>query len=432
MRFLQSATVTLVFKFLAIAFGLGISIVISRTLGPSGRGIYGLIMTLVMLVSTFATFGLNTANTYYISKDPRYSRLLGKRAIMVGFVGSFIATVVVVCITIVKPDIFEGMDLTLLLLTMVIVLFYLWGKFFSQSYLGQNNIVAFNLFNFGERFIFLVAAILVLWFLNGTITQYVTIVMIALGLFITAYLWFYFSKSPSTKPPADLPFLESLLYGIRPYTAALFTMVTLRSGLFFVNGILGTEATGLFAVAQQFSELLIIFPSVVGNVLFPRVASDNATDLTARVIRTTALLIAPVFIAIAWFTEPLIVLLFGPEFKSAASALLILLPGTYLLGLEVIMAGDISGRGYPWPAALVWIGMAVLNITGYLILIPLYGIEGAALSTSVVFIIVFIFMTIYLKRITSVSFNTLFIPTRADLQKLLSFPKLLITSRLKS
>ena len=129
--------------------------------------------------------------------------------------------------------------------------------------------------------------------------------------------------------------------------------------------------------------------------------------------------------------EPLIVLLFGAEFKSAAGALLILLPGTYLLGLEVIMAGDISGRGYPWPAAIVWIVMAVLNIIGYLIFIPMYGIEGAALSTSIVFIIVFIFMTIYLKRLTNISLITLFVPTRADLHKLLSFPKLLITSRLK-
>lgn len=423
MRFLQSASLTLIFKFLAIAFGLGASIVISRTLGPTGRGIYGLIMTLIMLVTTFGTFGINTANTYFISKEQRYARLLGKRSLIVGFIGGIISTTIVLILNLIKPTVFQGMSFSLLILTMIIVLFYLWGRFFSQGYLGRNNIIAFNLFTFAERFIFFISAVVMLLLFNGSIDQYVSVVMILLALFVGGYIWHYFKSSASDQPPDQLPFWESLLYGIKPYTAALFTMLTLRSGLFFINSMMDTEATGLFAVAQQMSEVLIIFPSVVGSVLFPRVASDNSTHLTAQVIRTTALVFVPVFIGIAFFAEPLIVLLFGPEFKDAATALLILLPGTYLLGLEVIIAGDISGRGYPWPASLIWILVVAINFSGYMILIPKFGINGAALSLSISYLVIFIFMTFYLKRLTSLKFSQMFIPKKADFIKLKQFSK---------
>ena len=62
MRFIKSAGTTLAFKIIAMSFGLGISVLIGRAMGPEGRGVYGLVMTVIMISSVFGVFGLGAAN----------------------------------------------------------------------------------------------------------------------------------------------------------------------------------------------------------------------------------------------------------------------------------------------------------------------------------------------------------------------------------
>lgn len=128
------------------------------------------------------------------------------------------------------------------------------------------------------------------------------------------------------------------------------------------------------------------------------------------------LIFLPMLILLAIFAKPLIVILYGQEFVQSGTVLLILLPGAFLLGLEVIAAGDIAGRGYPWPAALVWIPLFGLNVLGYLLLIPRFGINGAALSTTITFALAFIYLTAYLKKMSGFSLRQMFVPRLEDVR----------------
>lgn len=424
MRFIKAAGITLIFKILAMAMSLAVSVIISRILGADGRGQYGIIMTIVMIFAGFSTIGINTANTYFISKDKSVSRAAGKLSLLTGLAGTIVSAAVLLLLVFYKPNVVQGLNQTLLGLTFVLALLFSWGKLFSQSYLGLNRAVLYNLFNFMERLIFLVMAVIVLLLFNQEFTAYMGSVAAGFGVFIFIYILYYFSISESGEIKPLSLFRESVAYGIRPYVASLFTLIAMRSALFFVNYFRGTAETGLYSVAQQFSELLIIIPTVVGSLLFPRVAGSNSTTLTARVLRVTGAAFLPVFLVLAIFTEPLIVLLFGQEFVSSVKALLIMLPGAYVLGLEVIIAGDIAGRGYPWKTALIWVPVSIINAIAYIIVIPSYGIEGAAWVTSLSFIAVFIYMVYWLKKMTGMSLGEMFVPTKADFKSVLQFLKL--------
>ena len=76
MRFIRSSSITLIFKAMAMLCGFGVSILIGRTLGPEGRGVYGLVMTIIILALNFGLFGFAGANTYLISSDKNRSRSL--------------------------------------------------------------------------------------------------------------------------------------------------------------------------------------------------------------------------------------------------------------------------------------------------------------------------------------------------------------------
>jgi len=427
MRFIKSASTTVFFKIMAMACGLGLSVIISRTLGPEGRGVYGIIMTVIILASSFGVFGINTANTYLVARKKSRARAVGVQSLVIGLVGSVLTGAIFLSVARFQPEAVHGVEGALVWLVVALLPLFLWGSLFSQAFLGLDRIVAYNLFTFGQRIIFVTAAAVVLALFGLDLTAFMTVVVVAVAILIAGYIGCYFKQAPSGTTRLSKLIGRSFHYGSRPYVATVFTLATLRGGIFFVNYFRGTDEAGLFAVAQQLAELLIIIPSVVGGILFPRIAGGAPSGLTARVIRTVALIFLPVFLLIALFARPIITLLFGAEFLPSAEPLMIFLPGAYLLGLQVIMAGDVAGRGYPWPAALVWIPVLALSVIGYYLLIPNWGINGAALSLSIAFGAIFLFMTCYLRKLTGYTLSEMFIPRREDIRTILALPKAILS-----
>lgn len=425
MRFIHSASTTIILKAVALIGGLGTSVIVSRMLGPEGRGIYGLIMTVIVLSASFGVFGFGAANTYFIAKDRDSAKALGIQSIVVGLLGSMICGLVFYLIYTYQPGMVSGVNGILFAVTLLMLPLFLWGNLLSQAFLGLGRIIAYNIFNAGQRIIFLGAALFMLIVLHHDIETYMISVIAGIAMLVGLYILWYFRVSPESKS-IDLKLVsKSFFYGSRPYIATIFALATLRSGIFFVNHFRGISEAGLFAVAQQISELLVIVPSVIGGILFPRVADGDSKDLTPKVLRTMSVLFLPILIILALGAKPIITFLFGPEFLPSAGALLIILPGTFLLGLQVIIAGDIAGRGYPWPAALIWIPIFTLNCIGYMLLIPRFGINGAALSTSISFILVSLFMTFYLRKTAGFRLSELFIPRKEDFVTILSTINLL-------
>ena len=62
-------------KGLLFIFSIAVTVLVTRALGPSGRGIYALAITLSALGVQFGNFGLHSSNTFYVAKNPD---LLGK------------------------------------------------------------------------------------------------------------------------------------------------------------------------------------------------------------------------------------------------------------------------------------------------------------------------------------------------------------------
>lgn len=429
MRFIHSAGTTMTFKAVALISGLGTSVIISRILGPEGRGVYGLIMTVIILSAGFGTFGFGAANTYFIARNKKTAKAIAVQSIIVGLAGSIISGMSFYLIYTYRPAMVAGIDGVLFGITLLMVPLFLWGNLFAQAFLGLGRIIAYNIFNTGQRLIFFGAALLTLILFKHSLETYMISVFACIVILIASYIHWFIRVSPKSESIDMKLVSRSFLYGSRPYVATIFTMATLRSGIFFVNYFRGTSEAGLFAVAQQISEFMIIVPSMVAEILFSRVARGDSRDLTTRVLRTMSTIFLPIVILLAAAARFIIVILYGTEFLPSTAALLIMLPGAFLLGLEVIIIGDIAGRGYPWRAALIWIPVFILNCTGYILLIPAYGINGAALSTSLSFILVSLYMIIYLRKTTDFRLAELFIPRKSDFTDILSTINALISGR---
>jgi O-antigen/teichoic acid export membrane protein len=108
-------------------------------------------------------------------------------------------------------------------------------------------------------------------------------------------------------------------------------------------------------------------------------------------------------ITIAFFSPWLIVVLFGQDYKESISPFLFMLPGVVLFSLSKILANDFVGRGYPEINSYIAIVVAFLNVILNIILIPKYGVVGAALSTSFCYGIDALIKVIYFSHLHKIS-----------------------------
>jgi len=140
---------------------------------------------------------------------------------------------------------------------------------------------------------------------------------------------------------------------------------------------------GTYVVALSLSRMLNAFHTAVVMVLFPRAVSRpprEVLDMTGKAVRMTTFLTTLSGAAIMLAGPRLLVFLYGPEYRGAAAILRILVVEVILTGATQVMSQAFMALSRPGViTALQAIGL-LLTVPLMLVLVPRFGIAGAALS----------------------------------------------------
>lgn len=153
-----------------------------------------------------------------------------------------------------------------------------------------------------------------------------------------------------------------------------------------VGFLAGTSAAGIYGGATRLIAAGFIVDTAIRVVVSPRFSTfihEGRQDQLQSLYRVAAmwlvLLSTPIYITLAAFA-PTVLLWLGPGFVAGSDALLVLAAGSVI----TITAGNIHSvllmSGHSGWAAVNKAVVLVLNIVGNLILVPLIGITGAAIS----------------------------------------------------
>jgi len=190
----------------------------------------------------------------------------------------------------------------------------------------------------------------------------------------------------------------SLVLGRRMLTLALragavnvVSLLNYRIELFILKAYRGVDAVGVYSVSISLAELLWIVPSAFATaVVAPAIASSehDAVGALSRGVRTAVaatIVFGAGLAVVAPFAIPVV---FGEGFGGATVPLLILIPGVIAFG-----PGQLIGVYFSMRLGQMRIPLAVSAISGSVTavlavaLIPPLGLSGAALATTVGYIV---------------------------------------------
>jgi len=182
---------------------------------------------------------------------------------------------------------------------------------------------------------------------------------------------------------------ELLTFSAPLAISASFNLVTRNSDRFLLGVFDTSSAVGIYDVVFLVSQFMLFFGPVLNYLFQPIVAEYDAEDDLQRmnklytiVTRWLVILTFPIFALIVLFPEGMLGTLFGAEYRQGALSL-IFLSGGYFIGRFFGLSGSfLTAMGETRVVMHISGATAALNLGLNIVLIPIYGIVGAALATA--------------------------------------------------
>jgi O-antigen/teichoic acid export membrane protein len=410
-----------------LTFSLGIlnTILIVRAIGAQGRGTYSILLTTVSILSVLSSGGLIWSNTYWVGKEKRGLRYILSNA----FYQAILVLFILLFLAFISPKstlgmVFEGIPSGLVYFSIILVFFELGILHLRSILLGLQDFREYNLLSIGRLILFTLFNLLFLYGLRinveGVIYSWMISVALASGVGLVVLMKRYHVQNIK----ADLSqFLKSLKIGSRALFANVLGQLLLRSDLFLINWYLGLKEVGYYSVSVAVAELVLRVPGIAGDILFPKVSSNDSLQSENLVTRITRLMGVPLTLSaliLIFSGKSILSMAFGEGFLAAYNPMIWIICGTVALAYHVVLDNYFAGRGYPavtvWAPALI----LIINIGLNVLLIPTYGISGAAMSTCFSYTLLTAIKLLAFRRNNRVNYKDLFILNRRDMAELKS------------
>jgi O-antigen/teichoic acid export membrane protein len=226
--------------------------------------------------------------------------------------------------------------------------------------------------------------------LTGSLTATTAIASWVVGTVASTGLALVFvSREVPLRLGIDGQVLKTFLgYGSQGYLANLLAFFNYRLDSLLVNGLAGIASLGYYSISVAIAETLWNLANAFSLVMFPHVSSldrAEANRITPIVCRNTVAVTLVGAIVMFAVSRPFILLVFGPALLASVAPLWLLLPGIVTLTPAKVISSYLSGIGKPYYSAYISGGTVILTIALDLVLIPRFGIAGAAAASSVVY-----------------------------------------------
>jgi O-antigen/teichoic acid export membrane protein len=413
-KFTADVALTLVTRLLMIVNSVGAGIIVAHWLGAQGVGELAVINVAVTTIVQLGSLGLPSANTYFIAQDRNHFRVAAVNSSLFAVgVGSLLALGLGL-LAVTRGDWFGFIPPAVIQIAALSIPFQLLTLIGLNILLAVGKVREFNLLDLAAQTFVLLNAVIVLVVFSSGLEALVTLntaASILVAVVIVLFLLVSGRKLASSRWRADVSLLRRMItYGLKFHISILAGAIIFRVDLLVVNLFRGPSEAGVYSVATQFSLLLMLLPSVVATLLFPRVTAeqDARGETTSFVTRQTALIML-VCCAAAVPGSFLLPLVYGPAFKEATPLLLILLPGVYLIGLESVLVQHFNALGLPRAIPLYWLFTLVINLVLVFTLVPRFGAYGAAIASTFSYALIFCLVAWHFRSSTERSFTEVFV-----------------------
>jgi len=371
-------------------------ILLARHLGVSQWGELSLLLLVPPLMFNFASFGFEAATTHLVGaakvsvRECQVFNLVSSICLVI--FGFLIAPwILKLALQNSHGTLLIGNRLMILMACLAIMVF---GKLQGAIVLGQSRFRTANMILFSQHAIYF-AGVCSLMYTGMVSIDHILLLYLASQV-VGAFLNFWCvmstkSSTASTQLGLSGYFRMAFSYGIRVQAANLTAFLNYRADILILNYFHGPNAVGLYKIAVDLAEKLWLIPMSIGKAIFSKSAGvkkgpEFCQHLTATIqLSFYSTLIIVVIVAIVFgYVIPEV---YGREYVESVVPFRWLLFGILAGSVTKVVSNAISAIGRPGINSFHTSIALCVNVVANLALIPSFSIAGAAIGTSIAYII---------------------------------------------
>lgn len=404
---------SIITRFFVIAVSMLQSIVVARYLGASLKGTSAYISSIASIGSIVVTFGMHQAYPYFrnkYGKDSIYNKYIN--IIYLIFFCYFILAILL------SIALFDSLELIAASILIPIM--------------GYANVVGYvclierpNRRNSWWTVITVIDFIVVLLLWSITESSFAWAIFIL--IFADVIKAIVYTIDLHVKPQIIrnyMPFLKELIgYGFFPMLALLMTTLNYRIDVLMLKqySYISAAQIGIYSIGISFAEKIVLVPDTLAGILaskLSRGSNENEVVKISRISFWASVLMCITFLIIGGWAIPF---LYGAEYAGSFNVLALSAIGSLFIGyFKLIAQYNIIHKKQIYNVVMLSVAILV-DVIGNLALVPIWGINGAALATGLGNLVCGVVFVCWFANKANVSVLKMIVPQKEDFFSLKRF-----------
>ena len=397
------------------------SIVLNRGLGPELKGQYVSLIILTNFYMPLLLFGYPGGILFYsLRKEIEISKFYLTGLVTVIFTGIIAAILIYLCVI---NGLF-GEILANIPQYILNIIIYTTPFVFLNGYL-QRVIFSHKLFR-PSNIRNVVAALIiflgssVLWCL-GILTLKNSVIVLSISLLVNTFLNLYFINNlfPLRVTLIKNQIFKPWKFGFKDFVSTTIAEGNNKFDQIILGFLVAPQSFGIYSAGLAISNLVSIIPSSYTSVFYTKIISidaDSAARVYEKAVRVSFLISIIVSIILVVVAKYLIIILYGNAYIEASIVVYFYIIGVVFQIITALNIKFFASRGKPLKNAIIYLLSFSLSIPFYFWFIPMYGLKGAAIASSIGYFSAFIFSLYQLRREYPVIILNFFTFSKSDFE----------------
>jgi O-antigen/teichoic acid export membrane protein len=398
---------------------LGSGMLAAHLLQPAGRGDLAAAILWPTTLSYLALFGLQDATLFHAASGRQTARQIFGAGLLLGSFVTIVAMILGYFVVIplayedYSPQVRSLAVLLLLLIPCTII-----GTIYQEMLRGYMRLAIWNAMRVALGVGYLVLILIVYAFGTADVTGFGIAYLLAQSLPLLGGLAVGLRAGWGSWG-ASVPILKQFAaYGLRIHTSNVVAMLNTKIDQMLIATTLDPASLGLYVVATTMSQISFTVVNSVTMVAYPRACGASPAERPAVIglyFRLSVIIMLS-STAVLWLIAPVALrLLFGASFMTATPVMRLLLWGAVPFALKDFFVLSFKAYDRALSISKAEVVTLVLNAALLAVLVPKFGLMGAATAFVISRWVSFIYLGLLVRNQLGMALAPLFVPTRADL-----------------
>ena len=386
MKYFKNTSWLLGEKILRLFVGVFLGVWIARYLGPEQFGLLSYAQSFVGIFAVISTMGLDSIVVRELVKNKNTQEGILGTVFCLKIIGALTSIILLMIAVYFTVNDYHTKILICIISSSVLFQAFNVVDFYFQSQVLSRYVVYANTVSL------FISSLLKIVLILGSASLLSFVWVILFDSFILACGFLYFFIQKSKIDIINLRFQSeiaiSLLKDSWPLLlSGIVISIYMKIDQVIIKQLLGAEEVGQYAAASRLSEAWYFIPMVIVSSLYPSIISAKQTNNETYCSRLQKLydlmvgLSIAIAIPITFFGDIIIDLIYGSQYSESGAVLMLHIWTGVFVFIGVIFSAYLTIENQTKKAFYRTLIGAILNVTLNYVLIPIYGIKGAAIAT---------------------------------------------------